>query len=82
MLNPNNSECYSIALPSKPLYSIGLSDADAESSLSFMRQKLKDAGIDVDFTKEQTASIARLGGRASDLESVREHFLHLHSYTS
>jgi hypothetical protein len=64
------------------LYSIGLSDADAESSLSFMRQKLKDAGIDVDFTKEQTASIARLGGRASDLESVRGLFLLSHFYIS
>jgi len=35
-----------------------------------MKQKLHDAGIDADFDKEQTASVARLGGRASDLESV------------
>lgn len=58
-------------MPTKPLYSIGLSDADASSSLSFMKQKLRDAGVDLDFTQEQTDYVARLGGRASDLESVR-----------
>lgn len=36
-----------------------------------MRQKLRDADIDVDFTPEQTSYVERLGGRASDLESVR-----------
>ncbi|RXW24136.1 hypothetical protein EST38_g1699 [Candolleomyces aberdarensis] len=68
--NRENSRRLAKALPSKPLYSIGLSDADPSSSLSFMKQKLSDAGIDIDFTKEQTASVARLGGRASDLESL------------
>jgi guanylate kinase len=35
-----------------------------------VKQKLKDAQIIMDFTPEQTAYVARLGGRASDLESV------------
>jgi hypothetical protein len=59
-----------LALPSKPLNSIALYDADTASALSFVKQKLKDAGIDQTFTTEQTAYLERLGGRASDLESV------------
>ena len=58
------------ALPSKPLNSIALYDADAASALSFVKQKLTDAGVDQTFTPEQTAYVERLGGRASDLESV------------
>jgi hypothetical protein len=42
----------SIALPSKPLNSIALYNADAASALSFVQQKLKDAGIDQPFTPE------------------------------
>jgi hypothetical protein len=59
------------ALPSKPLNSIALHDADTASALSFVKQKLKDAGVDQIFTSEQTAYVERLGGRAVDLESVR-----------
>lgn len=58
-------------MPSQPLNVITLSDADNSSALSFVRQKLRDSGVDVTFNKEQTAYIQRLGGRASDLESVR-----------
>jgi hypothetical protein len=59
------------ALPSKTLYSIGLSDADPASSLKFMQQKLSEAGLDVDFSSKQTVDkVMRLGGRASDLESL------------
>jgi hypothetical protein len=58
------------ALPTKPLNSIALYDADAASALSFVKQKLKDMGVDYTFTSEQTAYVERLGGRASDLESV------------
>ena len=36
-----------------------------------MRQKLQESGVDVKFNKEQITYIQRLGGRASDLESVR-----------
>ena len=38
--------------------------------MSFVKQKLHDAGVDVDFTSHQVAYIERLGGRASDLEVV------------
>lgn len=70
-----NARAYSshriAALPSKPLNSIALHDADTASALSFVKQKLKDAGVDQIFTSEQTAYVERLGGRAVDLESVR-----------
>lgn len=59
------------ALPSKPLNSIALYDADASSALSFVTQKLLEAGADEALTPERTKSIERLGGRASDLETVR-----------
>ncbi len=67
-------ECSS-ALPSKPLNQISLSDADNASALSFVEQKLHDSGMDVKFSQAQLSYIARLGGRASDLESVRTHRL-------
>ncbi|TFK42802.1 RNA12 protein-domain-containing protein [Crucibulum laeve] len=68
--NRENAKRLANALPSKPLNSISLSDADAASSLSFVKQKLHDAGIDVGFTAEETKYVERLGGRASDLESL------------
>lgn len=61
------------ALPSKPLNTIALSDADSDTALSFVTQKLKDAGIDQAFTAEETKYVERLGGRASDLDSVCTH---------
>lgn len=65
--------CYSlepVALPSKPLNQIPLSDADAESALSFVTEKLHDAGVQEELSHERTKCIERLGGRASDLEVV------------
>lgn len=35
-----------------------------------MKQKLHDANVEVDFGREETSHIERLGGRAEDLESV------------
>jgi len=35
-----------------------------------VKQKLRDADIQADFTPEQTAYVERLGGRTSDLESL------------
>jgi hypothetical protein len=58
------------ALPSKPLNGIALYDADAASALSFVKQKLRDAHVDLDFNPTQIEYVERLGGRASDLESV------------
>lgn len=60
-----------VALPSKHLNSIALSDADDSTALSFVTQKLHDVGAEEHLTSEQQKCIQRLGGRASDLELVR-----------
>ncbi|KAF9036944.1 hypothetical protein BDZ89DRAFT_946218 [Hymenopellis radicata] len=68
--NRENMKRLTKALPTKPLNLIALDDADSKSALAFLRQKLKDADIDLNFSREQTNYIERLGGRASDLESL------------
>ncbi|RDX48409.1 exonuclease [Lentinus brumalis] len=68
--NRENVKRLAKALPSKPLNQISLSDADNASALSFVEQKLHDSGMDVKFSQAQLSYIARLGGRASDLESL------------
>ncbi|TCD65369.1 mitochondrial escape protein 2 [Steccherinum ochraceum] len=68
--NRENSKLLARALPSKPLNLIALSDADNASALSFVKQKLHDVDVEIDFTKEQISYVQRLGGRASDLESL------------
>lgn len=59
-----------LALGPKSLISIAFSDADPATSLAFVKQKLKDAGVDLCFTGDDTKHLQRLGGRASELESV------------
>ncbi|PPQ63196.1 hypothetical protein CVT24_005741, partial [Panaeolus cyanescens] len=66
----SGSDSIYAALPSKPLNTIALSDADAKSSLYFVRQKLQDAELSSDITDSQLPYLQRLGGRASDLESL------------
>ncbi|KAJ6547159.1 RNA12 protein-domain-containing protein [Mycena capillaripes] len=68
--NRENSKRLAKALPSKPLNAIALYDADAASALAFVKRKLEDADIKLDYTREQVASVERLGGRATDLESL------------
>ncbi|KAJ7090200.1 RNA12 protein-domain-containing protein [Mycena belliarum] len=68
--NRENSKRLAKALASRPLHAIALYDADAASALAFVKRKLEDADINLDYTDEQTASVERLGGRASDLESL------------
>lgn len=60
---------------SKPLNTITLSDADEETALAFVQLKLKEAKLDFELTPKATASIGRLGGRASDLDNVCLHHL-------
>jgi hypothetical protein len=50
--------------------------------LAFVKQKLKDAGVDVIFDGDKAKQLQRLGGRASDLESVSltTNFLEHHIY--
>ncbi|KXN90467.1 Mitochondrial escape protein 2 [Leucoagaricus sp. SymC.cos] len=68
--NRENAKKLSKALGSKPLNSVALFDADPASSLAFVRQKLHDAGVDVAFAGDEAKYLERLGGRASDLESM------------
>ncbi|GBE82399.1 RNA12 protein-domain-containing protein [Sparassis latifolia] len=68
--NRENAKRLARALPSQPLHTIKLSDADNASALSFMKQKLHDSGVEIDFTRQQRTYVERLGGRASDLESL------------
>jgi len=50
---------------------IVLHDADNQSALQYVKARLDDVGIDVRFSLEETEMINGLGGRASDLASVR-----------
>ncbi|KAI6116935.1 RNA12 protein-domain-containing protein [Pisolithus croceorrhizus] len=68
--NRENAKLLARALPSKPLNFIALSDADVQSALSFVKKRLRDAVVTFELTPEQTACVERLGGRASDLESL------------
>ncbi|KAJ7366516.1 RNA12 protein-domain-containing protein [Mycena albidolilacea] len=68
--NRENTKRLAKALPSKPLNTIALHDADAASALAFVKRKLEDADIDLEYTREQVASVERLGGRATDLENL------------
>ncbi|EIN07712.1 hypothetical protein PUNSTDRAFT_114198 [Punctularia strigosozonata HHB-11173 SS5] len=68
--NRENAKRLAKALPSKPLNAIALYDADAASALSYVKQKLNDAGVNIPFSGRETEYVERLGGRASDLESL------------
>ncbi|KAH8108444.1 RNA12 protein-domain-containing protein [Phellopilus nigrolimitatus] len=68
--NRENAKVLAQALPSKPLHAVALSDADSASALSFVVQKLRETGGDDGLTPEQRQSVERLGGRASDLETL------------
>jgi hypothetical protein len=54
---------------------IALHDADSASALQFVEARLHNAGIDIQFSREETEKINCLGGRASDLASVRSRFI-------
>ncbi|KAJ7697124.1 RNA12 protein-domain-containing protein [Mycena olivaceomarginata] len=58
--NRENTKRLAKALPSKPLNTIALHDADAASALAFVKRKLEDADIDLEYTREQVASVERL----------------------
>ncbi|KAG0706364.1 RNA12 protein-domain-containing protein [Suillus ampliporus] len=68
--NRENAKLLTRALPSKPLNSIAIYDADAPTALSFVRRRLHNAGITSDLTPAQSKAIERLGGRTSDLERL------------
>ncbi|KAF8208542.1 exonuclease [Mycena galopus ATCC 62051] len=68
--NRENTKRIAKALPSKPLNTIALYDADAASALAFVKRKLEDAHINLEYTRGQVTSVERLGGRATDLENL------------
>ncbi|EMD38659.1 hypothetical protein CERSUDRAFT_49441 [Gelatoporia subvermispora B] len=68
--NRENAKRLAKSLPSQPLNLIALSDADDVNAMSFVKRKLHDANIDIDFSPQEVSYIQRLGGRASDLESL------------
>ncbi|KAG8967252.1 mitochondrial escape protein 2 [Tulasnella sp. 419] len=68
--NRENMRRLAKALPSRPLASIALADADPATALSFVRGKLAAAGASPDLTTDEISWINRLGGRASDLDTL------------
>ncbi|OCH95302.1 hypothetical protein OBBRIDRAFT_878653 [Obba rivulosa] len=68
--NRENAKRLAKALPSQPLNLIALSDADDVNAMIFVRRRLQEVNIEVEFNPEEVSYIQRLGGRASDLESL------------
>nr|XP_018263526.1 exonuclease [Kwoniella dejecticola CBS 10117]OBR85684.1 exonuclease [Kwoniella dejecticola CBS 10117] len=60
------------ALPAKPLNNIGLSDADESNALSYVKDKLNtgSTGTMFSLSNDDSAQIAKLGGRMVDLETL------------
>ncbi len=56
-----------LALPTKPLNSINLSDADMENSMVYLADKI---GSMPTLSMEETQFVNRLGGRMIDLDLV------------
>lgn len=71
------------ALPSKPLNSISLADADMKNSMAYVTSKLGIASVGQQqpllpaettvpaLSVEDTALVEKIGGRMIDLETVR-----------
>jgi hypothetical protein len=56
------------ALPSKPLNSVSLADADEVNSLTYVKEKLK--GSKLALSAEDSDQVTKLGGRMVDLETL------------
>jgi hypothetical protein len=56
------------ALPTKPLNSVSLADADEANSLAYVKDKLK--GSKLALSAEDSTEVAKLGGRMVDLETL------------
>ncbi|KZT57165.1 hypothetical protein CALCODRAFT_542165 [Calocera cornea HHB12733] len=66
--NPGAPKNLARALPSKPITTIALTDATAESALGFVTEKLKEAGMQDGLSAQDCEEVRRLGGRLTDLE--------------
>ena len=68
---PIASKSLTKALPSKPLNTVGLADADYANSLSYVNDKLTSLpDHSTDLNSEDREQISKLGGRMVDLESL------------
>jgi hypothetical protein len=61
-------QCCLSALPTKPLNTISLADADRENSMAYVVSKLGSTGSSL--SPEETEQIEKIGGRMIDLELV------------
>ncbi|KAG8903451.1 mitochondrial escape protein 2 [Tulasnella sp. 403] len=69
--NRENMRRLAKSLPTRPLLSIPLGDADTASALSFVRGKITAVGTQPStLTVEDEMWVERLGGRASDLDTL------------
>ncbi|OCF36360.1 exonuclease [Kwoniella heveanensis BCC8398] len=57
------------ALPAKPLNSVGLADADESNALAYVKDKLRSNQVFA-LSVEDSAQVAKLGGRMVDLETL------------
>ncbi|CUA76051.1 Mitochondrial escape protein 2 [Rhizoctonia solani] len=69
-INRENTKRVAKALPSKPLTSIALSDADADTALKYVTWKLSNAGVAQSLHSYELKTIEKLGGRISDLDTL------------
>ncbi|KAF8717811.1 RNA12 protein, partial [Rhizoctonia solani] len=69
-INRENTKRVAKALPSKPLTSIALSDADVNTARSYVISKLSNYEIKQSLGKDELQAVANLGGRISDLDTL------------
>ncbi len=62
---PTATKALTRALPTKPLNSVALADADETNSLDYVKDKLR-----IDLSAEDSHQINKLGGRMIDLETL------------
>ncbi|KAF8504935.1 hypothetical protein JB92DRAFT_768002 [Gautieria morchelliformis] len=68
--NRESAKLLAKALPTEPLNTVALADADPASSLAFINKKVQEASVEYNISPEETQLIERLDGRASDLETI------------
>ncbi|KAG8733505.1 mitochondrial escape protein 2 [Ceratobasidium sp. 423] len=69
-VNRENTKRVAKALPSRPLTSIALSDADADTALKYVTWKLSDVGVAQSLHSNELKIVEKLGGRISDLDTL------------
>ncbi|CAE6424890.1 unnamed protein product [Rhizoctonia solani] len=69
-VNRENTKRVAKALPSRPLTSIALSDADTDTALKYVTWKLSDVGVAQSLRSNELKTVEKLGGRISDLDAL------------